>query len=59
MVPIKPESNISSTKEKRKPVHIAKPLSADQIRKQLKISKRDILIARTIVNKHILRTGHR
>ena len=41
----------SPVDKKRKPVHTAKPLSAKQIRKSLNISKKDIAIARRIVNR--------
>jgi DNA-directed RNA polymerase specialized sigma54-like protein len=46
-----PSISSSDIKIKRKPVHVAKPLSATQIRQSLKISKKDIMIARRIVNK--------
>jgi len=44
------DPSISSGNIKRKPVHVVKPLSGSEIRSRLKISKRDIIIARKIVN---------
>jgi len=43
-------SLVKNGKKKRKPVHVAKGLSGKEIRSRLKISKRDAIIARRIVN---------
>lgn len=45
-----PSVSSDSKKKKRKPVHTVKALSAKEIRNGLKIKKRDIVIARRIVN---------